>query len=136
MGCDILLSYHLKYLSNPIHEYKTIFRNVILIQVMEHLWKMGYSAEDIINNIFKVAKNLLIDETLKLDFVKVSLKIYINFVYNDVYIIINIHIQDGINLKFFSFQEIGITHLGIVDGVNSLLQMNSLLARLCKRALQ
>lgn len=101
---------------------------------MEHLWKMGYSAEDIINNIFKVAKNLVIDETLKLDFVKVSLKIYINFVYN-VYIIINIHIQDGINLKF-SFQEIGITHLGIVDGVNSLLQMNSLLARLCKRALQ
>lgn len=100
---------------------------------MEHLWKMGYSAEDIINNIFKVAKNLVIDETLKLDFVKVSLKIYINFVYN-VYIIINIHIQDGINLKF-SFQEIGITHLGIVDGVNSLLQMNSLLARLCKRAL-
>lgn len=99
---------------------------------MEHLWKMGYSAEDIINNIFKVAKNLVIDETLKLDFVKVSLKI--NFVYN-VYIIINIHIQDGINLKF-SFQEIGITHLGIVDGVNSLLQMNSLLARLCKRALQ
>lgn len=70
--------------------------------VMEHLWKMGYSAEDIINNIFKVAKNLLIDETLKLDFVK----------------------------------EIGITHLGIVDGVNSLLQMNSLLARLCKRAMQ
>lgn len=43
-----------------------------MIQVMEHLWKMGYSAEDIINNIFKVAKNLLIDETLKLDFVKVS----------------------------------------------------------------
>lgn len=43
---------------------------------------MGYSAEDIINNIFRVAKNLSIDETLKLDFVKVSLKIYVNFVYN------------------------------------------------------
>ncbi|XP_031850483.1 replication factor C subunit RfC4 [Nomia melanderi] len=70
--------------------------------VMEHLWKMGYSAEDLISNIFRVCKNLSIEETLKLDFVK----------------------------------EIGITHLGIVDGINSLLQMNSLLARLCKRAIQ
>ncbi|XP_076295454.1 replication factor C subunit RfC4 [Lasioglossum baleicum] len=70
--------------------------------VMEHLWKMGYSAEDLISNIFRVCKNLSIDENLKLDFVR----------------------------------EIGITHLGIVDGINSLLQMNSLLARLCKRAVQ
>ncbi|XP_076232372.1 replication factor C subunit RfC4 [Calliopsis andreniformis] len=70
--------------------------------VMEHLWKMGYSAEDLISNIFRVCKNLSVDETLKLDFVK----------------------------------EIGLTHLGIVDGINSLLQMNSLLARLCQRAIQ
>lgn len=103
---------------------------------MEHLWKMGYSAEDIINNIFRVAKNLSIDETLKLDFVKVSLKIYVNFVYNKkLFLYKYVHVRDSLNLKF-SFQEIGITHLGIVDGVNSLLQMNSLLARLCKRAIQ
>ena len=70
--------------------------------VMQHLWRMGYAAEDLISNIFRVCKNLPIDETLKLDFVK----------------------------------EIGITHLGIVDGINSLLQLNSLLARLCKRAKQ
>lgn len=70
--------------------------------VMEHLWKMGYSAEDLISNIFRVCKNLPIDETLKLNFVK----------------------------------EIGITHLGIVDGINSLLQMNSLLARICQRGMQ
>ena len=70
--------------------------------VMEHLWKMGYSAEDLISNIFRVCKNLSIDETLKLNFVK----------------------------------EIGITHLGIVDGINSLLQMNSLLARICQRGVQ
>ncbi|KOX71452.1 Replication factor C subunit 2 [Melipona quadrifasciata] len=70
--------------------------------IMEHLWKMGYSAEDLISNIFRVCKNLPIEETLKLDFVK----------------------------------EIGITHLGIVDGINSLLQMNSLLARLCLRSVQ
>ncbi|CAK9796492.1 Replication factor C subunit 2 [Anthophora plagiata] len=69
--------------------------------VMEHLWKMGYSADDLIINVFRVCKSLPIDETLKLDFIK----------------------------------EIGITHLGIVDGINSLLQMNSLLARLCQRAI-
>lgn len=39
---------------------------------MEHLWKMGYSSEDLISNIFRVCKNLPIEETLKLDFVKVS----------------------------------------------------------------
>ncbi|XP_003704527.1 replication factor C subunit RfC4 isoform X1 [Megachile rotundata] len=71
-------------------------------QVLQHLWKMGYSAEDLISNIFRVCKNLPIDETLKLDFVR----------------------------------EIGITHLGIVDGMSSLLQLNSLLARLCQRAKQ
>ncbi|XP_053987288.1 replication factor C subunit 2 [Hylaeus volcanicus] len=70
--------------------------------VMQHLWAMGYSAEDLISNIFRVCKNLPIDERLKLDFIK----------------------------------EIGITHLGIVDGINSLLQMNSLLARLCRAAVE
>ena len=70
--------------------------------VMEHLWTMGYSAEDLISTIFRVCKNLPIEETLKLNFVK----------------------------------EIGITHLGIVDGINSLLQMNSLLARICQGGVQ
>ncbi|XP_051156799.1 replication factor C subunit 2 [Leptopilina boulardi] len=69
---------------------------------MNHLWKMGYSSEDLITNIFRVAKNLDIDEPLKLDFIK----------------------------------EIGETHLGIVDGISSLLQMNSLLGRLCRRSLK
>ncbi|XP_015177923.1 PREDICTED: replication factor C subunit 2 [Polistes dominula] len=68
-------------------------------QIMQHLWNLGYSAEDIIGNIFRVCKNLPIEEKLKLEMVK----------------------------------EIGITHLGIVNGINSLLQMNSLLARLCQK---
>ncbi|XP_043272586.1 replication factor C subunit 2 [Venturia canescens] len=71
-------------------------------QTLEYLWSMGYSAEDLITNIFRVCKNLLIDEVLKLDFIK----------------------------------EIGMTHLGIVEGLNSLLQLDSLLARLCRRGLQ
>ncbi|XP_012251675.2 replication factor C subunit 2 [Athalia rosae] len=67
-------------------------------EVMSHLWKMGYSAEDIIGNVFRVCKNLEINERKKLEFIK----------------------------------EIGLTHLGIVNGLNSLLQMQSLLARMCR----
>ncbi|TGZ58044.1 Replication factor C subunit 2 [Temnothorax longispinosus] len=40
--------------------------------VMDHFWKMGYSAEDIISNVFKVCKNHTMDEKLKLKFVKVN----------------------------------------------------------------
>lgn len=39
--------------------------------VLNSLWKLGYSAEDLISNIFRVGKNLQIDETLKLDYIKV-----------------------------------------------------------------
>jgi len=39
---------------------------------MDHFWKMGYSAEDIISNVFKVCKNHVMDEKLKLKFVKVN----------------------------------------------------------------
>jgi len=44
---------------------------------MAHLWKLGYAPEDIITNIFRVAKHLEITESLKLKFVQVkSLIIY------------------------------------------------------------
>ncbi|XP_012533733.1 replication factor C subunit 2 [Monomorium pharaonis] len=66
--------------------------------VMDHFWKMGYSAEDIVSNVFKVCKNHTMDEKLKVKFVK----------------------------------EIGITHMGIVEGINSLLQLHALVARLCR----
>ncbi|XP_070155787.1 replication factor C subunit 2 [Polyergus mexicanus] len=66
--------------------------------VIDHFWKMGYSAEDIISNVFKVCKNHAMDEKLKLKFVK----------------------------------EIGITHMGIVEGINSLLQLHGLVAKLCR----
>lgn len=68
-------------------------------KIMAHLWKMGYSAVDIITNIFRVCKNLEMAEYSKLEFIK----------------------------------EIGYTHMRIVEGVSSLLQMTGLLARLCKK---
>ncbi|KAK5638059.1 hypothetical protein RI129_012354 [Pyrocoelia pectoralis] len=66
-------------------------------KIIKHLWNLGYAAEDIIKNVFKVCKNLDIDEPLKLSFIK----------------------------------EIGVTHMKIVDGLTTLLQMSGLIARLC-----
>lgn len=42
----------------------------LVFQIMEHLWNLGYAAEDIIKNVFKVCKNLDVDEPLKLAFIK------------------------------------------------------------------
>jgi len=66
-------------------------------KIMSELWKMGYSADDIITNVFRMTKNHSMAEFLKLEFIK----------------------------------EIGLTHLRLVQGSNSLLQMSGLLARLC-----
>ncbi|KAL3269310.1 hypothetical protein HHI36_008383 [Cryptolaemus montrouzieri] len=39
-------------------------------KVIEHLWNLGYAAEDIIKNIFKVTKTMDMEESLKLAFIK------------------------------------------------------------------
>ncbi|XP_063225391.1 replication factor C subunit 2 [Bacillus rossius redtenbacheri] len=67
-------------------------------KIIAHLWRLGYAAEDIITNIFRVCKTLDMACDIKLQFMK----------------------------------EIGHTHLRIVEGVGSLLQMSGLLARLCR----
>ncbi|XP_027226849.2 replication factor C subunit 2 [Penaeus vannamei] len=82
------------------HCVKTNFDDAY--KVLNHLWKMGYAAEDIISNIFRVSKNTNMSEYLKLEFIK----------------------------------EIGYTHLRIVQGNSSLLQLSGLLARLCSKSLQ
>lgn len=45
-------------------------------KIMSHLWKMGYSAVDIISNIFRVCKNLEMAEYLKLEFIKVIVQFW------------------------------------------------------------
>lgn len=67
-------------------------------KIMAKLWRLGYAAEDIIGNIFRVCKRMEMNEKMKLAFVR----------------------------------EIGETHMKIIDGLNSLLQMSSLLARMCE----
>jgi len=39
-------------------------------KVMSHLWKMGYSTEDIVTNVFRVCKSHGMAEFLKLEFIK------------------------------------------------------------------
>ncbi|XP_026463146.1 replication factor C subunit 2-like isoform X1 [Ctenocephalides felis] len=70
-------------------------------KIIQKLWDLGYAAEDIVGNIFRVCKKIEMDEGMKLSFIK----------------------------------EIGITHLRIINGTNSLLQLSGLIARLCKAAL-
>ncbi len=71
-------------------------------KIVSDLYKLGYSPEDIITNIFRVTKNYSIPEYLKLEFIK----------------------------------EIGLTHMRIAEGVNSLLQLSALVARLCRKTLK
>ncbi|EEB13378.1 Replication factor C subunit, putative [Pediculus humanus corporis] len=66
-------------------------------KILNHLWKLGYSAEDIISTIFRGTKLILGQVDLVLKFLK----------------------------------EISLTHLRIVEGTSSLLQLSSLLAKLC-----
>ncbi|MGH0179100.1 UNVERIFIED_CONTAM: hypothetical protein FKN15_000755 [Acipenser sinensis] len=39
-------------------------------KILAHLWKLGYSPEDIIGNIFRVCKTFQMPEYLKLEFIK------------------------------------------------------------------
>lgn len=67
-------------------------------KILAKLWRLGYAAEDIIGNVFRVCKKMNMEEKMKLRFIR----------------------------------EIGETHLLIVDGLNSLLQMSGMLARMCE----
>ena len=72
------------------------------MKILSHLWKLGYSADDIINVLFRVCKTAQIAEYIKLEYVKL----------------------------------IGLTHSRISQGLNSLLQLNSLLARMTSIVLE
>jgi len=38
---------------------------------MAHLWKLGYSSEDIIGNVFRVCKTMKMDKHLQLEYIQV-----------------------------------------------------------------
>ena len=69
-------------------------------KVMAHLWRMGYSAVDIITNIFRVCKTMEMAEYLKLEYIKVHLIcLYISM---DVIFIVHL-----IKESVFLFRTIG-----------------------------
>ena len=82
---------------HPVQQYLFFFR-----AIMSRLWSLGYSAEDIITNVFRVCKTHPMAEYLKLEFIK----------------------------------EIGMTHMRIVQGTSSKLQMAGLIARLCQKTVE
>jgi len=69
-------------------------------EIIRHLWRLGYSPEDIISTIMRVTKIHNMPEFTKMEFIK----------------------------------EIGLTHLRIAEGVDSLIQLSGLVARLCKKS--
>ncbi|TIA91128.1 hypothetical protein E3P99_01233 [Wallemia hederae] len=69
---------------------------------LDKLWSHGYAAVDIIQTLFRVARNTTsFDEALKLEYIK----------------------------------EIGWTHMRILEGVSTLVQLSGLIARLCKMSI-
>jgi len=71
-------------------------------RMMGHLWRLGYSPEDIIGNVFKVCKTpKLLPEFLQMEFIK----------------------------------EIAMTHMRMVEGADSLLQLTGMLARMCAKTM-
>ncbi|CAF1194842.1 unnamed protein product [Adineta steineri] len=69
-------------------------------KAMNHLWRLGYTAEDILSVIMRVTKTYQMSEFMQLEFIR----------------------------------EIGLTYMRVSQGVESQLQLSSLLARLCQRA--
>lgn len=99
-------------------------------KVVEQLWALGYSPEDIIGNIFRVCKTYQMAEYLKLEFIKVS--------YGSAHCcrLSGKHenrTEAQVLTSSSLLQEIGYTHMRVAEGVNSLLQMAGLLGRLCSK---
>lgn len=79
------------------------------------LWDQGYSAVDIVVTVFRVVKSMEeLAEYMKLEFIRVSLR----------------HSND-----MLMEQEIGWTHMRILEGVGTLVQLGAMIARLCRLSL-
>jgi replication factor C subunit 2/4 len=86
---------------------------------LKELWDLGYSCHDIISTMFKVTKTIdTLSEHAKLEFIKV--------------IVVEITRDATANKE----QEIGFTHMRILEGVQTLLQLSGCVARLCKINMQ
>jgi replication factor C subunit 2/4 len=48
-------------------------------QIMNHLWRLGYTAEDILSVIMRVTKTYQMNEFMQLEFIRVDQKTKKNF---------------------------------------------------------
>ena len=93
--------------------------------ILKSLWDKGYSPHDIITNIFRVCKNHQMAEYLKLEFIKVCV-----FCSDDCINCLCVYVCVCVCVV----KDIGMTHLRLTEGMDSLLQLSGLLARLCSKA--
>lgn len=72
---------------------------------LEAIWALGFSSADIVATVFKIVKAYDMPEMLKLEYIKVRLTL---------------------------IQIIGTTHMRLLEGCQSLLQLSGMVARLCR----
>ncbi|VDN25359.1 unnamed protein product [Gongylonema pulchrum] len=116
-------------------------------EIVHNLYRMGYSSDDILNNMFRVCKTASIPEFLKLEYFKHCVR---SEVIPACEIVHNLYrmgysSDDILNnmfrvcktasipefLKLEYFKEIGLCHVKVVEGLSSLLQLTALISRLC-----
>lgn len=87
----------------------------LALETLKDLWNMGYSALDIITTFFKVVKMMdELPEYTRLEYIKVT----------------SIYKQ---SILYTCIQEIGTTHMIILEGVQTPLQLYGLVARLTRK---
>lgn len=108
---------------------------------LRSLWADGYSALDIITTLFRVVKvHPELPEALKLDFIKVSGSVrdaskLIDMSFLALICLVNEY-QLPLLFEFHNVQEIGFTHMKILEGVTTLVQLSGLIARLAKMSMR
>ena len=90
---------------------------------------LGYSSHDIITTMFKVTKSLpTLPEHIKLEFIKVIMPLEKKNPLLAITFVPIVRSRTNINPS----KEIGFTHMRILEGVQTLLQLSGCVARLCK----
>lgn len=79
------------------------------------LWDQGYAAVDIVTTIFRVVKTMdELPEYMRLEFIRVS------------------EALEYSGAGALTIQEIGWTHMRILEGVGTIVQLGAMIARLCR----
>ena len=93
-------------------------------EIVEEMWTEGYCGLDIVGTLFRVTKFEEMSEPLKLDFIKVC-PLYVHQGWPSM--LVDARLRSTSMLS----QEVGFTHMRVLDGLDTLLQMSGLVAKLC-----